>query len=224
MGDYGNIPKKNKAGGPEEEEVGELEIPEVENGMSINTLIREINAVTSQWTDTYGPISDAADATKKQCGMEKKKTAGVRECLLGLAVTMVANEEDLEKAFKFHEEHPFIEVEAEERWVRVYDKIKDWINAYIDTSPRCEEFIKKLSEFPEKAANIGANVKDEVENSDLGTFDKLKVVKNTISAVSKIKSIVSKLLEEIKSIPEELIAFKDAAIEIKGGIEDGSIK
>ena len=127
--------------------------------------------------------------------MEKKKTAGVRECLLGLAVTMVANEKDLEKSFIFVEEQPFIEVEAEERWTRVFDSIKEWINAYIDTGSRCEEFIETLSQFPEKAASIGANINDEFEQSDLGTFEKMKVLKNILVAVSKIKSIVSTLVE-----------------------------
>ena len=53
----------------------------------------------------------------------------------------------------------------------------------------------KLSEFPEKAKNIGENVKKEMEDSDLGAFEKMKVIKNTLSAVSKIKSIVAKLQE-----------------------------
>lgn len=226
MGEYGNIPKKKKQDGvdDEEEEEDELKIPEVKNGMSINELIGEVNDVISQWTDTYQPISDAADAAKKPCGMEKKKEAGIKQCMLGLAVAMVANGEDLKKSINFVEESPFIEINAEERWVEVFDKIKEWINAYIETGPRCQEFIEKLAEFPEKAANIGANVKDEIENSDLGTFEKLKVVKNTLSAVSKIKSVVAKLLEEIKGVPEELKNIKDTAEELKAGIEDGSIK
>ena len=62
-----------------------------------------------------------------------------------------------------------------------------------------------------------------MEDSDLGVWDKAKVVKNTASAVSKIKSIVQALLAQITSIPEELKAIKEAADSLKTGVSDGSV-
>ena len=62
-----------------------------------------------------------------------------------------------------------------------------------------------------------------MEDSDLGTFEKMKVIKNTLSAVSKIKSIVGKLQEQISGIPEELKDIKSGAEALKSGISDGSI-
>ena len=51
MGEYGNIEKKKKGEYDDAEE--ELEIEEVENGQSINELIREVNEVVAGWTENY---------------------------------------------------------------------------------------------------------------------------------------------------------------------------
>ena len=88
MPDYGDIQKKP---GQQPEEEDDLEIAEVKNGGSINDLIREVNEVIAGWTENYQPVADARDATKNACGMEKKKKAGVKEALMGLAVTMVSD-------------------------------------------------------------------------------------------------------------------------------------
>ena len=57
--EYGDLPKKK--GG--DDDVGELELKEVENGASINELIKEFNELVAQWNDNYAPVSDAKDAT-----------------------------------------------------------------------------------------------------------------------------------------------------------------
>ena len=107
--------------------------------------------------------------------MEKKKSAGLKEAMVGLSVKMVSDAnmtiDDLKKCIVFTDEKPFFEIKGEDVYVGIYEKIKEWIEAIIGSSERCEEFLEKLSEFPEKAANIGANVKDEMENSDLGVWD-----------------------------------------------------
>lgn len=86
--EYGALPKKGK---DDDDETGELEIKEVENGGSINDLIRQVNKLIAEWAENYQPITDAKDATLKSCGMEKKKEAGVKECMMGLIVTVVAD-------------------------------------------------------------------------------------------------------------------------------------
>ena len=48
--EYGDLPRK---GDGDEEEVGELEIKEVDNGGSINDLIKEVNKVVAEWADNY---------------------------------------------------------------------------------------------------------------------------------------------------------------------------
>merc|ERR1711998_717933 len=68
--------KKGEDDTPDGEEV--LEIPEVENGQSINELIREVNAVVGEWTEIYQPVTDARGATKDACDMKGKKTATVK--------------------------------------------------------------------------------------------------------------------------------------------------
>ena len=77
--------KKKKKG----EDVTEL--PEVENGKSINELIKEINAVVKEWREIYTPIKDGKNDTLKAAGMDKKKSAGAKEVMLGLAVAAVAD-------------------------------------------------------------------------------------------------------------------------------------
>lgn len=62
-----------------------------------------------------------------------------------------------------------------------------------------------------------------MENSDLGVWDQAKVIKNTLSRVTQIKSIVGILVDQIKGLPEEIVSIKDAAQAIKSGIDDGSI-
>ena len=53
--------------------------------------------------------------------------------------------------------------------------------------------MNKLAEFPEKAQTLSENVKPEIEESDLGMFEKMKVVKDTLSAIAKIKPLVETL-------------------------------
>ena len=76
--------------------------------------------------------------------MEKKKTAGVKECMMGLAVTMVADakmtQKELENSISFTEEEPYVQFEVAEKWFTARDKLKEWIMAYVQTLPRCEEF------------------------------------------------------------------------------------
>ena len=116
--EYGDVPKKK--GEDDEEEVGELEIKEVENGGSINELIKEVNQLVADWTENYQPISDAKDETLKAAGFEKKKTAGPKECILGLVVAAVADAKmtpkELEDSIGFKEEAPFVEFQLDEKW------------------------------------------------------------------------------------------------------------
>ena len=52
-------------------------IPEVENGMSINELIKEFNGIISEWTDIYKPIKSGRTNTLDSCGMSKKSGATI---------------------------------------------------------------------------------------------------------------------------------------------------
>lgn len=70
-------------------EVEKLE--EVKNGLAINDFIKEFNGIVDSWLDIYGAIKDGMEKTLKSCGMEKTKSAGLKEVLLSLVVTMVAD-------------------------------------------------------------------------------------------------------------------------------------
>ena len=52
-------------------------IPEVENGMSINELIKEFNGIISEWTDIYKPITSGRTKTLDSCDMGKKSGATI---------------------------------------------------------------------------------------------------------------------------------------------------
>ena len=130
--EYGDLPRK---GDGDEEEVGELEIKEVDNGGSINDLIKEVNKVVAEWADNYQPISDSKDATLKASGMEKKKTAGAKECMLGLSVAVVADAKmtpkEFEDSISFIEEAPFVQFQIAEKWDSITSNLKEWVEAYI---------------------------------------------------------------------------------------------
>ena len=87
--EYGNLPKMG-LGGDDDDDKDPLKIKPIENGMSINELIGEFNGVVDEFTEQYAPLEDGKDAALKASGMEKKKTAGAKECMLGLAVAAVA--------------------------------------------------------------------------------------------------------------------------------------
>jgi len=43
------------------------QIPEVENGLSINDLIKEVNTIIGGWTDIYKPITSGRKDTLDSC-------------------------------------------------------------------------------------------------------------------------------------------------------------
>ena len=53
------------------------QLPEVENGMSINELIKEFNGIISEWTDIYLPITSGRTNTLDKCNMGKKSGATI---------------------------------------------------------------------------------------------------------------------------------------------------
>ena len=75
-------------------------IPEVENGLSINDLIKEVNGIIDGWTGVYKPVTsgrkDTLDATNMADG-----GANIQHAIMGLVVTMVADlnmtKEDIKK-------------------------------------------------------------------------------------------------------------------------------
>jgi len=112
------------------------QLPEVENGLSINDLIKEINTIISGWTDIYQPITKGRKETLDSCAMGEKGGASVKTALMGLIVTMVADLdmglEDIKKAVTIIDEAPFIKIETVDKYMDIYNKIKDWIMAYVD--------------------------------------------------------------------------------------------
>lgn len=131
------------------------QIPEVENGLSINDLIKEVNSIISGWTDIYQPITkgrtDSLDAT----GMKDKKGANIQHALMGLIVTMVSDLnmtiEDIKKSITITTESPFIQVATEEKYMKIYESIKEWIIAYVDVGGKTVDFIEKIEAIPDKA-------------------------------------------------------------------------
>lgn len=171
----------------------------VKNGMAINDFIGEFNGVVGDWLDIYGSIQDGMEKSLKACGMDKVKGAGLKEALLSLIVTMVSDLnmslDDLKKQIGFKAEPPFIDIKCVDKYETVFEAIKGWIMAFIDTKERAEAFSEKVEALPDKAKNIGENAKTEIETSDLDLMSKAKVVKDTLSSVSKIKDIAATILD-----------------------------
>merc|ERR1712166_583636 len=129
-------------------------IPEVEKGLSINDLIKEVNGIIDGWTGIYKPITsgrkDTLDATNMADG-----GANINTAIMGLVVTMVADlnmtKEDIMKQITIIDESPFVKVEAVDKYMKVYNSIKDWIMAYVDINEKTQEFIDKIEALPDKA-------------------------------------------------------------------------
>jgi len=124
------------------------QLPEVENGGAINELIKEINEIISSWTDLYSPITEWRKKTLESCSMEGKTGASIKDALLGLIVTMVSDLnmtiEDLKKVISFKTEAPFIDIKTVDKYMAVYEAIKEWVMAFVGVKDRCDEFIEKL--------------------------------------------------------------------------------
>ena len=141
-------------------------LPEVEKGGSINELIKQFNDIIKEWTDIYSPITAARKKTLDSCDMAKKSGSTIKNALIGLIVTMVSDlnmsKDDILKAITFKTEAPYIEMNTVEKYMEVYEAIKAWVMGYVDVKDRCEDFIDKLKEVPEKAANIAAGAPEEL--------------------------------------------------------------
>jgi hypothetical protein len=175
------------------------QIPEVKNGLSINELIKEVNGVISEWTDIYKPITERREKTLTSCSMGKSPGATIKEALLGLIVTMVADLnmtiEDVKKAISFKTESPYIVISTVDKYMKVYDSIKEWVQAYINIQERCGEFTDKIKEVPTKATEIATNAPNELEDSGLNPFELAKVISGTKTSVSKMKNVAETLSE-----------------------------
>ena len=178
-------------------EVEKLE--EVKNGLAINDFIKEFNGIVGDWLDIYGAIKDGMESTLKSCGMDKCKSAGLKEVLLSLIVTMVSDLnmslDDLKKQITFTVEKPFIKIEAVEKYMDVYNKMVTWVEAYIDSQERATAFTEKVEGIPDKAKELGENAKTELETSDLDMMAKAKVIADTGKSVSKIKDIAATIMD-----------------------------
>lgn len=140
--------------------------------------------------------------------MGDKGGASIKEALMGLVVTMVADLnmtiEDIKKAITIIDESPFIKIDTVEKYKKIYEGLKDWIMAFVDVGGKTEDFITKIAAIPDKAQAIADGAKDELASAGLGVIELMKVVKGTINSVSKIKEVCKTLLEQIKGIPKEI--------------------
>ena len=174
------------------------QLPEVENGLSINDVIKEINGIISSWTDVYKPITAGRKESLEKCKMQDKSGASIKHALMGLIVTMVSDlnmtKEDIKKSVTIEAEAPFIKLEAGEKYMDIYNSIKDWIMAYVEVAPKTEDFITKLEAIPDRVTKIGEGAKDELSESGLGAMELMKVVKGTMNSCSKIKEVCTTLL------------------------------
>ena len=98
-------------------------------------MIKEFNSLVAKWVETYQPIIDAKNATLEASGMEKKKSAGAKECMLGLAVAVVADAKmtpkEFEDSISFVEEAPFVQFQIADKWDGISSNLKTWVEAYI---------------------------------------------------------------------------------------------
>jgi len=140
--------------------------------------------------------------------MGDKGGASIKEALMGLIVTMVADLnmtiEDIKKAITIIDESPFIKIDTVEKYKKIYEGLKDWIMAFVDVGGKTEDFTTKIAAIPDKAQAIADGAKDELASAGLGVIELMKVVKGTINSVSKIKEVCKTLLEQIKGIPKEI--------------------
>jgi hypothetical protein len=113
---------------------------------------------------------------------------------MGLIVTMVSDLnltiEDIKKQITIVPESPFVKIETtEDKYLKFYNNIKDWILAYVDVGDKVLEFIEKIEALPDKAQEIADGAKDELANSGLGMMEIVKIVKGTLNTVSKVKEV-----------------------------------
>ena len=118
---------------------------------------------------------------------------------MSLIVTMVSDLnmslDDLKKQISFTVEEPFIKIECVDKYMTVYNDMVAWVKSYIDTKERAEAFTEKIEGIPDKAKEVGENAKTELETSDLDMMAKAKVIKDTMSSVSKIKDVAATVVE-----------------------------
>tara|TARA_B110000285_G_C14935889_1_gene519554 strand:+ start:297 stop:533 length:237 start_codon:yes stop_codon:yes gene_type:complete len=73
-------------------------------------------------------------------GMKDKKGATIQHAMMGLIVTMVSDlnmtVEDVKKSITFEEESPFIKISTVDKYMKIYNSIKDWIMAYVDVGSK----------------------------------------------------------------------------------------
>jgi hypothetical protein len=117
---------------------------------------------------------------------------------MGLVVTMVSDlnmsVEDLKKSITFETEAPFVKVAAAEKYMGIYESIKEWIMGFVEVAPKTQEFIEKIEAIPDKVTAIAEGAKDELANAGLGAMELMKVVKGTMNTCSKIKEVCATLL------------------------------
>ena len=203
------------------------QLPEVPNGLSINDMVKEINSIISGWTDIYKPVTKGRKDALDACSMTKKSGATVKHALMGFIVAMVSDLnmsiDDVKKAVVIINEPPFVKVEAAEKYLNMFNSIKDWIMAYVDIAPKTQDFIDKITAIPDKVEAIAAGAKDELANSGLNPMELMKVVKGTMNTCSKIKEVCTTLLAQIKAIPLEITSIKDAGAAFNEAVSNGEI-
>ena len=104
--------------------------------MSINELVKEINAIISGWTGIYKPVTKGRTDTLDATSMKDKTGATVNHALMGLIVTMVSDlnmtVDDIKKSVTITDDAPFVHVAAVDKYMKIYNSIKDWIMGYVD--------------------------------------------------------------------------------------------
>ena len=66
--------------------------------------------------------------------------------------------------------------------------------AFVDVGGKSKDFISKIEAIPDKAQAIADGAKDELANAGLGVIEVMKIIKGTITSVSKIKEVCKTLL------------------------------
>jgi len=69
--------------------------------------------------------------------------------------------------------------------------------AFVDVGGKSKDFISKIEAIPDKAQAIADGAKDELANAGLGVIEVMKIIKGTITSVSKIKEVCKTLLQQI---------------------------
>jgi hypothetical protein len=97
----------------------------------------------------------------------------------------------------------------------------DLIMKYVDVLKGVPDFNERVGKIPGRATDVAKNAPGEF--ADLDFASKAKMIKSTLSSVSKVKDMAETMKNEMQSVPSDLDYIKKSLEKVKDMIESKEI-